>query len=308
MKTQLNLEMTPYDELFQTTESTAEAKKEKVTVIDISELHNFTEHPFQVRNDSEMDDMVESIKRGGVTNPIIVRPRKDSGYEIIAGHRRKRACELAGITTIPALIRNYDDNEAVIQMIDTNLQRETILPSEKAKAYKMKLDAIKSQGKRTDLTSGQVVQKLSVEIVGEESGESYKQVQRYIRLNELHPSLLKMVDDKKIAFNPAVEISYLSKVEQLQLYDTILKEQSTPSLSQAKMMKELSGEGKLTNDNINSIISEEKGNQKGHCLFKKDTFVKYFPKSYTDKQIEETIVKLLSEWQHKEQNRRAQER
>lgn len=300
------VELASVDDLFSTEESRQDADREKVVDIPLSELYSFPNHPFQVKDDESMKEAVESVKEYGVLTPAIVRPREDGGYEIVAGHRRKRACELAGLKTIPAIIRDIDRDMATIIMVDTNLQRENISPMEKAQAYKMKLEAIKRQGARTDLTSTQVAQKLSVERVGEEAGISKDQVRRYIRLTELSPQLQQMVDDKKIAMTPAVEISYLKPEEQALLVETIDSEQATPSLSQAQRMKKLSQSGELNEDTMLSILSEEKKPEKNDITLSGDTLRKYFPRSYTPRQMENTILKLLEAWQKKRQ--RSQER
>ena len=277
--------------------------EEAVVRIPLNEIYSFPEHPFGVRNDEYMRETVESIRNYGVLVPVIVRPRKNGGYEMISGHRRKYASELADRTEIPAVVRNLDNDAATIVMVDSNLQRENILPSERAKAYKMKLDAIKRQGSRSDLTSTQVGQKLkwSVEQVAEEAGESKSQVQRYIRLTELLPELQQMVDDQKIAMTPAVEVSYLTPHEQSLLLETIDSEQATPSLSQAQRMKKLSQSGKLNEDTMLSIMMEQKKPEKSDITLSGDQIRKYFPKSYTPKQIENTIIKLLNAWQKKRQ-------
>ena len=305
-----NISLNSYDDIFSTEETREDAKREKVTDMPLSELHPFPDHPFQVRDDDSMKETVESIKEYGVLVPAIVRPRADGGYELISGHRRKHACELAGLPTMPVIVRDLDDDAATIIMVDSNIQRENILPSERAKAYKMKLEAIKRQGARTDLTSRQLVGKLetleSAELVGKEAGESGRQVQRYIRLNELSPQLQQMVDDKKIAMTPAVELSYLKPEEQTLLLDTIESEQATPSLSQAQRLKNFSQEGHLNEDSMLAIMSEEKKPEKNDLTIKSDKLQKYFPKSYTPQQMEQVIIRLLDGWQKKRQ--RDQER
>ena len=279
-----------------------------LTRIPLSELHDFPDHPFGVRDDDAMKETVESVKNYGVLVPAIVRPREAGGYEIISGHRRKRACELAGIDSLFSLVRKLDDDEATIIMVDSNLQREDILPSERAKAYKMKLDAIKRQGQRNDLTCTQVGHKLSakrsVQKIAEDAGESRTQVQRYIRLTELTPPLQQMVDDKKIAMTPAVELSYLKPREQALLLETIESEQATPSLSQAQRMKKLSQMGALNEDIMLNIMSEQKKPERDDITLKSDTIRKYFPRSYTPRQIEDTIIRLLEAWQR---NRKKQQ-
>lgn len=305
-----NISLNSYDDIFSTEETREDAKLEKVMDMPLSELHPFPDHPFQVRDDDSMKETVESIKEYGVLVPAIVRPRVDGGYELISGHRRKHACELAGLPTMPVIVRNLDDDAATIIMVDSNIQRENILPSERAKAYKMKLEAIKRQGARTDLTSRQVVGKLetleSAELVGKEAGESGRQVQRFIRLNELTPQLQQMVDDKKIAMTPAVELSYLKPEEQTLLLDTIESEQATPSLSQAQRLKKFSQEDHLNEDSMLAIMSEEKKPEKNDLTIKADKLQKYFPKSYTPQQMEQVIIRLLDGWQKKRQ--RDQER
>ena len=283
-------------------------QEEVVVRLPLTDLHPFPDHPFQVRDDEEMRETIQSVKEYGVIVPAIVRPREEGGYEIVAGHRRKYACEQAGLDTMPVLIRNLDRDAATIIMVDSNLQRENILPSERAKAYKMKLEAIKRQGARNDLTSDQVGQKSkwSIEQIAEQAGESKSQVQRYIRLNELSPELLQMVDEKKIAFNPAYELSFLKPEEQQMLVTTIDYEQATPSLSQAQRMKKFSQTGKLNEDSMLAIMSEEKKPEKFSLTFDGDRIRKYFPKSYTPLQMENTIIKLLEAWQKKRQ--RSQER
>ena len=283
-------------------------QEEVVVRLPLTDLHPFPDHPFQVRDDEEMRETIQSVKEYGVIVPAIVRPREEGGYEIVAGHRRKYACEQAGLDTMPVLIRNLDRDAATIIMVDSNLQRENILPSERAKAYKMKLEAIKRQGARNDLTSDQVGQKSkwSIEQIAEQAGESKSQVQRYIRLNELSPELLQMVDEKKIAFNPAYELSFLKPEEQQMLVTTIDYEQATPSLSQAQRMKKFSQAGRLNEDSMLSIMSEEKKPEKFSLTFDGDRIRKYFPKSYTPLQMENTLIKLLEAWQKKRQ--RSQER
>ena len=283
-------------------------QEEVVVRLPLTDLHPFPDHPFQVRDDEEMRETIQSVKEYGVIVPAIVRPREEGGYEIVAGHRRKYACEQAGLDTMPVLIRNLDRDAATIIMVDSNLQRENILPSERAKAYKMKLEAIKRQGARNDLTSDQVGQKSkwSIEQIAEQAGESKSQVQRYIRLNELSPELLQMVDEKKIAFNPAYELSFLKPEEQQMLVTTIDYEQATPSLSQAQRMKKFSQAGRLNEDSMLAIMSEEKKPEKFSLTLDGDRIRKYFPKSYTPLQMENTIIKLLEAWQRKRQ--RSQER
>ena len=280
---------------------------EKIIEIPLSELHSFKNHPFKVKDDEAMMETADSIRQYGVLVPAIVRPREDGGYEMIAGHRRHRASELAEKDTMPAIVRNLDDDAATIIMVDSNLQREGLLPSERAFAYKMKLEAIKHQGARKDLTSRQVGEKsqTSIQTVAEQAGESQRQVQRFIRLTELIPPLLDMVDEKKIAFNPAYELSFLTPKEQAMLVETMDYEQATPSLSQAQRMKKLSQIGKLTEDSMLAIMSEEKKSDLDKVTFTTDTLRKYFPKSYTPKRMEETIIKLLEQWQRKRQQQQS---
>ena len=274
---------------------------ETIKEIPLGELHPFPDHPFGVRDDDAMQETVESIREYGVLVPAIARPREDGGFEIIAGHRRHHACELAGLSTMPVIVRDIDRNAATIIMVDSNLQRESILPSERAKAYKMKLEAIKRQGARHDLTSTQLAQKLSVEKVAEEAGTSKDQVRRYIRLNELQPELQQMVDEGKIGMTPAVEISYLKPDEQKMLIETIDSEQATPSLSQAQRMKRLSQEGKLSDDAMLDIMMEQKKPENWDLKLPKDKIRKFFPRSYTPQRMEETIMKLLEMWMKKRQ-------
>ncbi len=294
-----NINLKGYDDLFSTEESRAEAQQERVQEIPLSELHPFEGHPFRVVDDEEMAKTVESVKEYGVLTPAIVRPDPYGGYEIISGHRRHHASELAGKETMPVIVRDLDDDAAIILMVDANLQRETILPSERAYAYKMKLDAIKHQGSRADLTSTQVAQKLSVEKVGEDAGVSKDTIRRYIRLTELIPELLDKVDNGQIKFNPAVELSYLAKQEQQDFLSAMDYAQTTPSLSQAQRIKKLAQEGECTLDAMCDIMNEVKKEEQGKVTFKTDALRKYFPKSYTNKQMEEKIIQLLEQWQKK---------
>ena len=297
-----NISLSSYDDIFSTEESRTEATQERVQEIPLSQLHPFEGHPFKVVDDEAMMKTVESITLFGVMTPAIARPRAEGGYELIAGHRRHHASQLAGKDTMPVIVRDMDDDAATILMVDSNLQRETILPSERAFAYKMKLEAIKHQGERTDLTCGQVAHKLkSRDIVASEAGESEKQVRRYIRLTELIPELLDMVDEKKIAFNPAVELSYLKQEEQRDFLEAMDYAQATPSLSQAQRLKKFSQEGKCSLDTMCAIMSEEKKGELDKVTLKNDILRKYFPKSYTPKQMEDTIIKLLEQWQKKRQ-------
>ena len=273
-------------------------QQEVVVQIPLSELHPFPDHPFQVREDASMQETAESVKEYGVLVPALARPREDGGYELIAGHRRKHACELAGLETMPVIVRELDDDAAAILVVDSNLQREGLLPSERAFAYKLKLDALRHQGERTDLTSRQVGDKLkAADRVGEDVGESARQVQRYIRLTELIPPLLDMVDERKIAFNPAYELSFLKQDEQRLLLDAMDSEQATPSLSQAQRLKQFSQRGELTAEVMRAIMSEEKKPEIDRITITGDRLRKYFPRSYTPKQMEETIIKLLEQWQ-----------
>ena len=298
------LSLTSYDDLFTTEASRAEAGREKVTEISLADLHPFKNHPFKVLDDERMQDTAQSIREYGVLVPAIVRPREEGGYEIVAGHRRKRGCELAGLETMPVIIRDLDDDAATLVMVDSNIQRESLLPSERAFAYKMKLDAIKRQGERRDLTSSQVGMKLqALDIVGQQAGDSRNQVHRFIRLTSLIPELLDMVDNKKIAFNPAVELSYLRQEEQTQLLDAMDSEQATPSLSQAQRLKRFSQEGKLSIDVMRAIMSEEKKSDLDNITIPMDSIRKFFPKSYTPKQIQDTIMKLVESWYKKMQRR-----
>lgn len=298
-----NIVLKSVDDIFQTEENRADAQRERVQEIPLDQLKPFRNHPFKVRDDQRMLDTVDSIREYGVLVPAIARPDPEGGYELISGHRRKRGCEMAGLQTMPVIVRNMDDDAATIVMVDSNLQREELLPSERAFAYKMKLEALKHQGARTDRTSGQVVQKskLSVEIVAEQAGENYKQVQRFIRLTELIPELLDMVDERKLAFNPAVEVSYLKQDEQRMLLEAMDAEQTTPSLSQAQRLKKFSQEGRLTEEAMSAIMSEEKKSDMDKVTLRSDTLRRYFPKSYTPKQMEQTIIKLLDVWQKQRQ-------
>ena len=271
--------------------------------IPIGELFPFKDHPFKVLDDESMQRTVESVEQYGVLSPLIARPRPEGGYEIISGHRRQHAAQLAGLETLPVIVRNMDDDAAVLLMVDSNLQRENILPSERAFAYKMKLEAIKNQGARSDLTSGQIVQKskLSIERVAEDAGEGYKTVQRFIRLTNLIPELLDMVDEKKIAFNPAVELSYLDTNQQRDFLEAMNDTQNAPSLSQAQRLKKLAQEGHFSYDVAFAVMGEEKKDELDKVVIKNDTLRKYFPRSYTPKQMEDTIIKLLDQWQRKQQ-------
>lgn len=292
-----DLGMTPLDDLFSTDESRAESQLEKVVTLNPAEISDFPNHPFKVKQDDDMAEMVESIKKYGVLVPALVRPKEDGGYEMVAGHRRKFAASLAGVSEIPCIVRSLTDDEATIVMVDSNLQREKILPSEKAFAYKMKLEAIKRQGERTDLTYSPLDNKFrgitSAQQVSQKSGDSQPQIYRYIRLTELIPPVLEMVDDGKIAFRPAVELSYLSKEQQQALFETMECEDCTPSLAQAIKMKEFSRDGKLTDEVILSIMQEEKPNQKEQFKMPKERINKYFAPGTPPQKIEDTIIKAL---------------
>ena len=301
------IELASVDDLFSTEEGRQDAKLEKIQEIPLSELHPFKNHPFKVKDDEAMMETADSIKQYGVLVPAIARPDPEGGYELVAGHRRHRASELAEKETMPVIVRDLDDDVATIIMVDSNLQRESLLPSERAFAYKMKLDAMKHQGERVDLTSSQVGTKLRAdEILAQQAGSSRNQVQRYIRLTELIPELMDMVDEKKIALNPAYELSFLKKEEQVDLFDAMDSEQATPSLSQAQRLKKYSQEGHLTLDMMRVIMGEEKKSDLDRVTFTSDTLRKYFPKSYTPQRMQETIIKLLEAWQKKRQ--RDQER
>lgn len=305
-----NINLRNLDDIFSTAEEREEAKLEKVWQIPLKDLYPFKDHPFQVRDDEEMQKVVDSVKEYGVVTPAIARRRPEGGYELISGHRRHHAAELAGLETMPVIVRNLDDDAATILMVDANLQREQILPSEKAKAYKMKLEAIKHQGQRRDLTSGQVVQKFktSVEQVASDAGENYKQVQRYIRLTELIPEIQEMVDDGQMALNPAVEVSYLKPEEQKGLLEAMDYGQATPSLSQAQRMKNLSRAGLCSTEAMCAVMSEDKKKDVDRVVIKREAIVKYFPKSYTPLQMEETIIRLLDQWQKKRTREQGQDR
>lgn len=301
-KRNANISLSSYDDIFSTEESRAEAKQERVQEIPLSELHPFEGHPFRVVDDEDMMKTVESVREYGVLTPAIVRPDPYGGYEIISGHRRHHASELAGKETMPAIVRDMDDDAAIILMVDSNLQRETILPSERAFAYKMKLDAIKHQGARSDLTSRQVVGKLeAADVIGKATDESGRQVQRYVRLTNLIPELLNMVDEKMISFNPAVELSYLSPEQQQEMIKAMDDTQNAPSVSQAKRIKELAQKGQFTSDAVVAIMGEEKKGELDTVTIKNDILRKYFPRSYTPRQMEEKIIQLLDAWQKKRQ-------
>ena len=302
-KSSLNVSLKGADDIFSTEESRQEQQREQVQQIPIGELFPFKNHPFKVLDDESMQRTVESVEQYGVLSPLIARPRPEGGYEIISGHRRQHAAQLAGLDALPVIVRNMDDDAAVLLMVDSNLQRENILPSERAFAYKMKLEAIKNQGARSDLTSGQIVQKskLSIERVAEDAGEGYKTVQRFIRLTNLIPELLDMVDEKKIAFNPAVELSYLDTNQQRDFLEAMNDTQNAPSLSQAQRLKKLAQEGHFSYDVAFAVMGEEKKDELDKVVIKNDTLRKYFPRSYTPKQMEDTIITLLEQWQRKQQ-------
>ena len=297
-----NIVLKSVDDIFQTEENRADAQRERVQEIPLDQLKPFKNHPFKVRDDQRMLDTVDSIREYGVLVPAIARPDPEGGYELISGHRRKRGCEMAGLQTMPVIIRNLDDDAAVLVMVDSNIQREELLPSERAFAYKMKLAALKPQGARMDLTSCQVGTKLRAdEKLAESVNESARTVQRFIRLTELISELLDMVDERKLAFNPAVEVSYLKRDEQRMLLEAMDAEQTTPSLSQAQRLKKFSQEGRLTEEAMSAIMSEEKKSDMDKVTLRSDTLRRYFPKSYTPKQMEQTIIKLLDVWQKQRQ-------
>ena len=300
-KNSLNVLLKGADDIFSTEESRQEQQREQVQQIPIGELFPFKNHPFKVLDDESMQRTVESVEQYGVLSPLIARPRPEGGYEIISGHRRQHAAQLAGLETLPVIVRQMDDDAAVLLMVDSNLQRENILPSERAFAYKMKLEALKNQGARSDLTSVQVAPKLSTEKIGEEVGMSKDNVKRYIRLTNLVPELLDMVDEKKIAFNPAVELSYLDEAQQRDFLEAMNDTQNAPSLSQAQRLKKLAQEGHFSYDVAFAVMGEEKKDELDKVVIKNDTLRKYFPRSYTPKQMEDTIIKLLEQWQRKQQ-------
>ena len=300
-KGSLNVSLKGADDIFSTEESRQEEQREQVQQIPIGELFPFKNHPFKVLDDESMQRTVESVEQYGVLSPLIARPRPEGGYEIISGHRRQHAAQLAGLDTLPVIVRQMDDDAAVLLMVDSNLQRENILPSERAFAYKMKLEALKNQGARSDLTSVQVAPKLSTEKIGEEVGMSKDNVKRYIRLTNLVPELLDMVDEKKIAFNPAVELSYLDEAQQRDFLEAMKDTQNAPSLSQAQRLKKLAQEGHFSYDVAFAVMGEEKKDELDKVVIKNDTLRKYFPRSYTPKQMEDTIIKLLEQWQRKQQ-------
>ena len=301
-KNSLNVSLKGADDIFSTEESRQEQQREQVQQIPIGELFPFKKHPFKVLDDESMQRTVESVEQYGVLSPLIARPRPEGGYEIISGHRRQHAAQLAGLDALPVIVRQMDDDAAVLLMVDSNLQRENILPSERAFAYKMKLEALKNQGARSDLTSAQLGRKLeTADIVGQESGDSRNQVRRFIRLTNLVPELLDMVDEKKIAFNPAVELSYLDTNQQRDFLEAMQDTQNAPSLSQAQRLKKLAQEGHFSYDVAFAVMGEEKKGELDKVVIKNDTLRKYFPRSYTPKQMEDTIIKLLDQWQRKQQ-------
>ena len=302
-KSSVNASLSSYDDIFSTEESRLEEQREQVQQIPIGELFPFKNHPFKVLDDDSMSDTVESVKQYGVLSPLIARPRPKGGYEIISGHRRQHAAELAGLETLPVIVRQMDDDATIILMVDSNLQREHILPSERAFAYKMKLDAMKNQGTRSDLTSTQVVSKLrSNEKLGAENNQSRETVRRFIRLTNLIPELLDMVDNKTVSFNPAVELSYLSPEQQQEVIRAMDDTQNFPSVSQAKRIKKLAQDGTFTTETVVAIMGEEKKSELDTVTIKNDTLRKYFPRNYTPKQMEDTIIKLLEQWQKKRQH------
>ena len=298
-KGSLNVSLKGADDIFSTEESRQEQQREQVQQIPIGELFPFKNHPFKVLDDESMQRTVESVEQYGVLSPLIARPHPEGGYEIISGHRRQHAAQLAGLETLPVIVRNMDDDAAVLLMVDSNLQRENILPSERAFAYKMKLEAIKNQGARSDLTSAHVAQKLSVEKVGDDAGVSKDTIRRFIRLTNLVPELLDMVDEKKIAFNPAVELSYLDEAQQRDFLEAMNDTQNAPSLSQAQRLKKLAQEGHFSYDVAFAVMGEETTDELDKVVIKNDSLRKYFPRSYTPKQMEDTIIKLLEQWQRK---------
>ena len=301
-KSGFNVPLKGADDIFSTEESRQEQQREQVQQIPIAELYPFTNHPFKVLDDESMQRTVESVEQYGVLSPLIARPRPEGGYEIISGHRRQHAAQLAGLETLPVIVRNMDDNAAVLLMVDSNLQRENILPSERAFAYKMKLEALKKQGARSDLTSDQLGQKLwSVEQVANDAGESKTQIQRFIRLTNLIPELSDMVDEKKIAFNPAVELSYLDEAQQRDFLEAMEDTQNAPSLSQAQRLKKLALEGHFSYDVSFAVMGEAKKDELDKVIIKNETLRKYFPRCYTPKQMEDIIIKLLEQWQRKRQ-------
>ena len=307
-----SIKLTTVDDLFTTEETRNATQKEQIKELPLADISDFLDHPFKVKADDAMLEMAESVKQYGVLVPVLVRPKTDGGFEMVAGHRRKKASEMAGMESIPCIVRELDDDQATIIMVDSNLQREHILPSEKAFAYKMKLEAIKRQGARTDLTSAQIAQKsankTSRQIIAEQTGEGPHQISRYIRLTELISPIIEMVDNKDIAFSPAVEISYLAEKEQQALLETMQAEDCTPSLAQAQRMKKLSQDGKLNGDVIFGILTEEKPNQKEKLTIRKERLSRFFPQDYSAQQMEEVIVQLVENWYRRKQREREHER
>ena len=306
-KNSLNVSLKGADDIFSTEESRQEQQREQVQQIPIDELYPFKNHPFKVLDDESMQRTVESVEQYGVLSPLIARPRPEGGYEIISGHRRQHAAQLAGLETLPVIVRNMDDDAAVLLMVDSNLQRENILPSERAFAYKMKLEALKNQGARSDLTCVQIGHKLNGakarDIVADESGDNARNVQRFIRLTSLIPELLDMVDEKKIAFNPAVELSYLDEAQQRDFLEAMEDTQNAPSLSQAQQLKKMAQQGEFSYEKAFDVMGQEKKSEKDTVTIKNETLRKYFPRSYTPKQMEEKIIQLLDAWQKKQQRR-----
>ena len=306
-KNSLNVSLKGADDIFSTEESRQEQQREQVQQIPIDELYPFKNHPFKVLDDESMQRTVESVEQYGVLSPLIARPRPEGGYEIISGHRRQHAAQLAGLETLPVIVRNMDDDAAVLLMVDSNLQRENILPSERAFAYKMKLEALKNQGARSDLTCVQIGHKLNGakarDIVADESGDNARNVQRFIRLTSLIPELLDMVDEKKIAFNPAVELSYLDESQQRDFLEAMEDTQNAPSLSQAQQLKKMAQQGEFSYEKAFDVMGQEKRSEKDTVTIKNETLRKYFPRSYTPKQMEEKIIQLLDAWQKKQQRR-----
>ena len=306
-KNSLNVSLKGADDIFSTEESRQEQQREQVQQIPIGELFPFKNHPFKVLDDESMQRTVESVEQYGVLSPLIARPRPEGGYEIISGHRRQHAAQLAGLDALPVIVRQMDDDAAVLLMVDSNLQRENILPSERAFAYKMKLEALKNQGARSDLTCGQFGHKLigakARDIVADESGDNARNVQRFIRLTSLIPELLDMVDEKKIAFNPAVELSYLDESQQRDFLEAMEDTQNAPSLSQAQQLKKMAQQGELSYEKAFDVMGQEKRSEKDTVTIKNETLRKYFPRSYTPKQMEEKIIQLLDAWQKKQQRR-----
>ena len=303
-KSSLSVSLKGADDIFSTEESRQEQQREQVQQIPIGELFPFKDHPFKVLDDESMQRTVESVEQYGVLSPLIARPRPEGGYEIISGHRRQHAAQLAGLDALPVIVRNMDDDAAVLLMVDSNLQRENILPSERAFAYKMKLEALKNQGARSDLTSSQIGTKLRAdEKVAQDSGESRNQIQRFIRLTNLIPELLDMVDEKKISFNPAVELSYLDESQQRDFLEAMNDTQNAPSLSQAQQLKKMAQQGDFSYEKAFDVMGQEKKSEKDTVTIKNETLRKYFPRSYTPKQMEEKIIQLLDAWQKKQQRR-----